>query len=56
MNFKNINIPVLMLTAKRESDSVKRAISYNMVKDYIVKPFERPLLIEKITKYILRNS
>jgi|GEM_PF-1410762 len=56
MKFKKLNIPVLMLTAKRESDSVKRAISYSMVKDYIVKPFERSFLLEKMTKYILKSS
>ncbi len=56
MKFKKLKIPVLMLTGKRESASVKKAISFINVKDYIVKPFDKDLLINKITKYILRSS
>lgn len=42
-------IPVLMLTAKSQIGDVTRADSLGAV-DYVVKPFNPPMLMEKIRK------
>ncbi|MGM0607922.1 MAG: HD domain-containing phosphohydrolase [Candidatus Muiribacteriota bacterium] len=49
---KNIKPVIVMLTAKREQSSVMKAISSGMVKDYIVKPFEKNIIMHKIKKYL----
>jgi response regulator RpfG family c-di-GMP phosphodiesterase len=50
LRLHNIDIPVMMISAKREQSSVIRAIQSGMVKDYIVKPFDKEMLIEKVGK------
>jgi len=44
----NSSVPFLMLTARADSESVRSAITGN-VTEYIVKPFDKESLIEKIT-------
>lgn len=41
-------IPVIMLTVKKWSEDIQRAIAGGAV-DYIVKPFEPTILLKKIT-------
>ncbi|MCK9475664.1 MAG: response regulator [Candidatus Muirbacterium halophilum] len=50
LKLHKINIPIMMITAKREQSSVVRAIQSGMVKDYIVKPFDKEMILEKIGK------
>lgn len=45
------NIPVIMLTAKGESQSIFKAHDLGST-DYIIKPFEQEELLELINKYI----
>ncbi len=52
LKLKNINIPIIMMTAKREQSSVLKAISSGLVKDYIVKPFEKAMIMEKVKKHL----
>lgn len=44
-------IPVIMLTAKFRKELVTRAAGMG-IKDYIVKPFKGPVLVERIQKHI----
>jgi DNA-binding response OmpR family regulator len=44
-------IPVIMLTAESGKESVTRAVRMG-IKDYIVKPFKGPELVERIQKHI----
>lgn len=43
------SIPVIMLTADSQADNVKKAAESGAV-DYIVKPFETAVMLEKIKK------
>ena len=43
------SVPVIMLTSKSESEDVQRAMSMG-AKDYIVKPFNPAILMDKIRK------
>jgi len=43
------NIPVIMFTAKGQSEDVEKAQSAGAA-DYIVKPFSPPILLEKVGK------
>ena len=43
------NIPVIMFTAKGQSEDVEKAQAAGAV-DYIVKPFSPPVLLEKVNK------
>ncbi len=45
------SVPVIMLTAKDSPDSVARALKMG-ASDYIVKPFESRVLLEKIRKLL----
>ncbi|MFH1360547.1 MAG: response regulator [Candidatus Omnitrophota bacterium] len=47
-------IPVIMFTAKAESDSVSQALDLGAV-DYIVKPFTPVSLLEKVAKALLTS-
>lgn len=48
---KTKGIPIVMLTAKGESDAVTK--SYNVgADDYIVKPFNPSTLLEKVRKWM----
>jgi len=47
------NIPIIMLTAKGESDSVQKAHKSG-ANDYIVKPFSLPTLLNKINKFLMK--
>jgi DNA-binding response OmpR family regulator len=50
-NKKTKDIPIIMLTAKGESDAVTK--SYNVgADDYIVKPFNPSTLLEKVRKWM----
>ena len=50
-NKKTKDIPIVMLTAKGESDAVTK--SYNVgADDYIVKPFNPSILLEKVRKWM----
>jgi len=44
-------IPVIMLTAESGKESVTKAVRMG-IKDYIVKPFKGPELVERIQKHI----
>ena len=44
-------IPVIMLTARSQVDDVSKAIQLGAA-DYIVKPFEAKIMLEKIRKII----
>ena len=46
-NEKTNNIPIIMFTAKGESDSVEKAINAGAT-GYIVKPFNPTVLLDKI--------
>lgn len=45
------NIPVIMLTAKDQVEDVTKSIRYG-AQDYIVKPFDYRVMLEKIKKVI----
>lgn len=45
------SVPVIMLTAEKSQDVVMR-IAKAGVQDYIVKPFDKDVLIEKIQKQV----
>lgn len=47
------NIPVIMFTAKGESESVLKAHKSG-ANDYIVKPFSLPTLLNKINKFFFK--
>ncbi|MFH1503945.1 MAG: response regulator [Candidatus Omnitrophota bacterium] len=49
------NIPVIILTAKSQSDDVSKAINLG-AEDYIVKPFDYKVMLEKIKKALGYNS
>ena len=44
-------IPVIMLTAESGKEAVTKAVRIG-IKDYIVKPFKGPELVERIQKHI----
>jgi len=44
-------IPVIMLTAESGKEAVTRAVRMG-IKDYIVKPFKGPELVQRIQKHI----
>ncbi len=44
-------IPVIMLTAESGKEAVTKAVRMG-IKDYIVKPFKGPELVERIQKHI----
>ncbi|MGM0609174.1 MAG: response regulator [Candidatus Muiribacteriota bacterium] len=46
----DINVPVIILSAKREQNTVSRALSNPNVIDYILKPYEKNCLLNKIGK------
>ncbi len=48
-NSETRSIPVIMLTAKDASESIARALEIG-ADDYIVKPFDSKVLLEKIKK------
>lgn len=48
------DIPVIMLTAVCESNNISLAGSLG-VTEYVTKPFEYPLLLEKITSIVDKN-
>ncbi|MFH1395280.1 MAG: response regulator [Candidatus Omnitrophota bacterium] len=50
-NAKTRNIPVIMLTAKSQLSDVTRATNLG-IEDYIVKPFDYRVMIEKIKKVL----
>lgn len=50
-NNETKSIPVIMLTAKDALDSVAKALEMG-ASDYIVKPFDSKMLLEKIRKLI----
>lgn len=45
------HIPIIMLTAKGESEAVLRAHKLG-AEDYIVKPFSLPILLGKLKKFL----
>ncbi|NQU18002.1 MAG: response regulator [Candidatus Saganbacteria bacterium] len=45
------NIPIIMLTGKKDSESISRSLDLN-VADYIMKPFDNQDLLGKIKKLI----
>jgi len=45
------NIPVVICTAKRTRDDLEKAIKVK-VDDYLLKPFSREYLLEKVEKWI----
>ena len=47
-------IPVIMLTAESGKEAVTKAVRMG-IKDYIVKPFNGPELVERIKKHIHLN-
>ncbi len=47
------NIPIIMFTAKGESESVQKAHKSG-ANDYIVKPFSLPTLLNKINKFFFK--
>jgi len=51
----NSSVPFLMLTARADSDSVRSAIKGD-VTEYIVKPFDRESLLEKIISVLNKDS
>jgi CheY-like chemotaxis protein len=44
-------IPVIMLTAEAGKDAVTKAVRMG-IKDYVVKPFKGPELVERLQKHI----
>ncbi len=48
-NSETRSVPVIMLTAKDTPDSIARALEIG-ANDYIVKPFDSKVLLEKIKK------
>ena len=44
------NIPFVMITTKKDPESIRQAIQEG-VNDYVVKPFTANTLIEKVNKY-----
>jgi putative two-component system response regulator len=49
------NIPVIFLTAKTESDDELEGLSLGAI-DYIIKPFQPPLLLKRIEVHLLVES
>jgi len=47
------DIPVIMLTAKSESEAVLKSHSLG-ADDYVVKPFSLPTLLSKLKKFLVR--
>ncbi len=47
------HIPVIMLTAKGSEEDIKKAIRLGAT-DYIIKPFDSTVVLEKIKKYLAR--
>jgi DNA-binding response OmpR family regulator len=45
------DIPIIMLTAKSESEAVLRSHSLG-ADDYVVKPFSLPVLLNKLKKFL----
>ena len=45
------NIPIIMLTAKGESEAVLKSHSLG-AEDYVVKPFSLPTLLGKLSKFL----
>ena len=52
---KNLNIPVLFLTARDEEDDIVRGLELG-ADDYITKPFSTKELMARINKILLRNG
>lgn len=48
---KTKDIPIIMLTAKGESEAVLKSHSLG-ADDYVVKPFSLPTLLSKLKKYL----
>lgn len=55
-NLKNcINVPVIMITGKNDKNTVIRFMSKG-VDDYIIKPIDKSVLIEKVNALLKRQS
>ncbi len=52
-NDKTVGIPVIMISAKSETDEITKAIDSGAV-DYILKPIVAKRLIDKVKQYINR--
>lgn len=48
-------IPILMLTRKRDREDVKMAVDVG-VTDYVIKPIDEPLLLDKIETCLKKHS
>jgi two-component system chemotaxis response regulator CheY len=48
---KGITTPIIMVTTEGAKNEVLEALK-NGVNDYIVKPFTKPVMVEKITKVL----
>jgi putative two-component system response regulator len=53
-NDKTVGIPVIMISAKSETDEITKAIDSGAV-DYILKPIVAKRLIDKVKQYINRG-
>ncbi|MDR1702122.1 MAG: response regulator [Sporomusaceae bacterium] len=49
------NIPVIFLTARRDSESEMKGLSLGAI-DYIIKPFSPPLLLKRLEVHLLVES
>ena len=49
------DIPVILLTAKSDSDSESRGLSLGAA-DYIIKPFSPPLLLERLEAHLKKQG
>lgn len=52
---KNQDIPIIMLTGKREKSDIEKAVSVG-ANDYIIKPVDADILISKVRNLIEKNS
>lgn len=52
---KDLNIPVLFLTARDEEDNIVRGLELG-AEDYITKPFSTKELMARVNRILLRNS
>ncbi|MBU0683436.1 MAG: response regulator [Candidatus Omnitrophota bacterium] len=50
-NVRTKNVPVIMLTAKSQLSDVTRATNFGIA-DYIVKPFDYRIMLEKIKRVL----
>lgn len=48
---KNLNIPVIMITASKKDDVEEKALSYGAV-DFIKKPFKKEVLTLRVKKIL----